>query len=152
MYYLGEGIYPVYHSVHDTYKWLQGLVDTNFSYHLTVTQVAARALMSTVDSIVLPLDVRQYAKSLRKSFKNLNDTYSMELRQNNITLHYIDTAIIRWDHCIFFLDDFPFLVKTMVLILVLRAYIQFTSASSLNHDQAMFTIMSAKTQAMQSKR
>jgi hypothetical protein len=27
----------------------------------------------------------------------LNDTYGMELRQNNITLDYIDTAIIRWD-------------------------------------------------------
>ncbi len=93
MYY--EGDYPVYHSVHDTYKWLQGLVDPDFSYHMTTTQVAARALMSTADSIVLPLDVRQYEKSLRKSFRGLNDTYGMELRQNNITLDYIDTAIIR---------------------------------------------------------
>ena len=95
MYY--EGDYPVYHSVHDTYKWLQGLVDPDFSYHMTTTQVAARSLMSTADSIILPLDVRQYEKSLRKSFRGLNDTYGMELRQNNITLDYIDTAIIRWD-------------------------------------------------------
>jgi N-acetylated-alpha-linked acidic dipeptidase len=95
MYYFGKGIYPVYHSVHDTYKWLQGLVDPDFSYQMTTTQVAARALMSTADSIVLPLDVRQYAKSLRKSLQKFNETYGVELSRNNITLKHIDTAITR---------------------------------------------------------
>ena len=96
MFYFGQSIYPVYHSVHDTYKWLQGLVDPDFSYHLTTTTVAARSLMSMADNIVLPFDVRQYAIALRKSYQTLDDIYGMELRQNNVTLQFIDMAITRF--------------------------------------------------------
>lgn len=96
MFYFGKRIYPVYHSVHDTYKWLQGLVDPDFSYHLTTTLVGARALMSIADGIVLPFDVLQYSKSLRRSFQDLNDTRGTELRQNNITLNYVDAAITKY--------------------------------------------------------
>ena len=88
-------MYPVYHSVHDTYKWLQGFIDPDFLYHLTVTEVAARALMSTADDLVLPFDVRQYAKSLRRSLHNLNVTHGMEMYQNGVSLDYINAAIIR---------------------------------------------------------
>ena len=96
MFYFGKIMYPVYHSVHDTYKWLQGLVDPDFSYHLTTTLVGARALMSIADGIVLPFDVLQYSKSLRRSFQDLNDTRGAELRQNNITLNYVNAAITKY--------------------------------------------------------
>lgn len=110
--YSGKGMYSVYHTVHDTYKWLQGLLDPDFSYHLTTTQVAARSLMSVTDSIVLPFDVRQYADSLRYSFQNLNDTYGNELRRNNVTLRYIDKAIIRLVY------TFPiFFLMTLLLLI-----------------------------------
>ncbi|XP_028415064.1 glutamate carboxypeptidase 2-like isoform X1 [Dendronephthya gigantea] len=96
MSYYGERLYPIYHSVHDTYKWLQGLVDPDFSYHLTTTLVAARALMSIADDIVLPFDVVQYSKTLRRSFQILNDNHGAELRRNNITLDYVDAAVTKF--------------------------------------------------------
>ena len=97
MYYIGDDVFPyaVYHSVYDTYQWLTRFVDPDFSYHMTTTQVAARSLMLTADSIVLPFDVRHYPKSLRRSLRELNDTYGKELYQNNVTLDYIDIAISR---------------------------------------------------------
>lgn len=115
MYYIGDEVYPysVYHSVYDTYKWLTTFVDSDFSYHMTTTQVAARTLMSIADSIVLPFDVRQYSKSLRDSFRELNDTYGKELYQNNVTLDYIDMAINRLASSLCFTYKFYISIRTV---------------------------------------
>ncbi|CAB4001425.1 Hypothetical predicted protein [Paramuricea clavata] len=93
MYYTGEELYPVYHTVHDTYKWLQGLIDPKFEYHLTTTKVASKILLSTADSLVLPLDVTEYGKSLDSSLKALKKEYGAELLKNNVSLEYIEDAI-----------------------------------------------------------
>ena len=95
MSYAGEVFYPVYHTVHDTYKWLQGLIDPKFEYHLTTARVAAKILLYTADSFVIPLDVTEYGKSLSDSLVALNKTYGDELRNNNVTLTYIEKAIKR---------------------------------------------------------
>jgi hypothetical protein len=91
--YKGEVFYPVYHTVHDTLKWLQGLIDPNFVYHLTTARVGARILLYTADSFVLPLDVTEYGKSLKASLSTLEKNHGAELRKNNVTLAYIGKAI-----------------------------------------------------------
>ncbi|XP_028396939.1 glutamate carboxypeptidase 2-like [Dendronephthya gigantea] len=96
MTYAGERNYPVYHSVHDTYKWLQGLVDPYFKFHLTTAGVASRLLMHMTDSFVLPIDVTQYGKSLDSSLKVLRTYYGKELEKNNVTLIHIEKTIKRF--------------------------------------------------------
>ncbi len=93
MSYAGEVFYPVYHTVHDTYKWLQGLIDPNFQYHLTTARVASKILLYTADSLVLPLDVTEYGKSLNSSLQALEKNYGAKLRMNNVTLKHIEGAI-----------------------------------------------------------
>ena len=93
MSYAGEVFYPVYHSVHDTYKWLQGLIDPNFVFHLTTAKVATKLLMYIADTFVLPLDPREYGKSLNTSFVTLKKNNEKELTAKNVTLKYIKEAI-----------------------------------------------------------
>ena len=93
MLYSGEVFYPVYHTVHDTYKWLHGLIDPNFVFHLTTAKVATKLLMYTADGLVLPLDVTEYGKSLNSSFTTLKKNNEKELTANNVTLKYIKEAI-----------------------------------------------------------
>ena len=93
MTYAGKVFYPVYHTVHDTYKWLQGLIDPYFKYHLTTTRVASRILMYIADSFVLPLDVTEYGKSLDSSLTGLKEQYESKLKKNGVTLKYIEEAI-----------------------------------------------------------
>lgn len=85
--------YPVYHSVHDTYKWLQGLIDPDFAYHLATTRLATRLLMNTADTLVLPFDVSKYGTSLSDSLSILKRNFDTEFRKNNITLNHMETAI-----------------------------------------------------------
>ena len=93
MTYAGEVYYPVYHTVHDTYKWLQGLIDPNFQYHLTTARVATKILLHTADSLVLPLDVVEYGISLDNSLGRLKRVFGAELRKNKVTLTHIENAI-----------------------------------------------------------
>lgn len=93
MSYVGKVFYPVYHTVHDTYKWLQGLIDPTFQYHLTTTRIASRILLGTADSLVLPLDVTEYGKSLEMSLTTLKKDHGDELANNNVTLAFIEDAI-----------------------------------------------------------
>ena len=86
-------LYPVYHTAYDTYKWVQGLVDPNFKYHLSSTRLASGLLMNAADTFVLPLDVSTYGISLKDSLTDLKSKYGAELKQNNITLDAIEGAI-----------------------------------------------------------
>ena len=96
MTYAGRVFYPVYHTVHDTYKWLQGLIDPYFKFHLTTARVASKLLMYTADSFVLPLDVTEYGKSLNNSLKVLRKNHGEEL-EKNATLDHIEKAIKKYD-------------------------------------------------------
>ncbi|XP_028397034.1 N-acetylated-alpha-linked acidic dipeptidase 2-like [Dendronephthya gigantea] len=96
MTYAGKVFYPVYHTVYDTYKWLQGLIDPYFKFHLTTARVASKLLMYTADSFVLPLDVTEYGKSLNRSLKTLRKNHGKEL-EKNATLDYIENAIKRFE-------------------------------------------------------
>ncbi|XP_028396940.1 glutamate carboxypeptidase 2-like [Dendronephthya gigantea] len=90
--YGGKVFYPVYHTVHDTYKWLEGLIDPYFKFHLTTAKVASRLLMYMADSFVLPIDVTEYGKSLSSSLKMLRRNHGKEL-ERNVSLSHIEKAI-----------------------------------------------------------
>jgi hypothetical protein len=93
MSYVGKVFYPVYHTVHDTYKWLQGLIDPKFEYHLTTAKIASKILLDSADNFVLPLDVTEYGESLDRSFRTLEENYGSELLKKNVSLKYLKEAI-----------------------------------------------------------
>ncbi|XP_013863452.1 N-acetylated-alpha-linked acidic dipeptidase 2 isoform X1 [Austrofundulus limnaeus] len=58
--------YPVYHSVYETFELVQKFYDPTFKRLRVVAQVRAGLVFLLADSQLLPLDVNEYADSLRK--------------------------------------------------------------------------------------
>lgn len=58
--------YPVYHSVYDTFEVVDRFYDPGFRRLRAVAQVRGGLVFLLADSQLLPLDVNQYAASLRK--------------------------------------------------------------------------------------
>uniref|UniRef100_A0AAQ5XTT4 Glutamate carboxypeptidase 2 n=1 Tax=Amphiprion ocellaris TaxID=80972 RepID=A0AAQ5XTT4_AMPOC len=58
--------YPVYHSVYETFEIVEKFYDPSFRRLRAVAQVRGGLIFLLADSQLLPLDVNQYADSLRK--------------------------------------------------------------------------------------
>lgn len=58
--------YPVYHSVYETFEIVEKFYDPSFKRLHAVAQVRGGLIYLLADSQLLPLDVNQYADSLRK--------------------------------------------------------------------------------------
>lgn len=58
--------YPVYHSVYETFEIVEKFYDPSFKRLRAVAQVRGGLIFLLADSQLLPLDVNQYADSLRK--------------------------------------------------------------------------------------
>uniref|UniRef100_A0A8C4DVD9 Glutamate carboxypeptidase 2 n=1 Tax=Dicentrarchus labrax TaxID=13489 RepID=A0A8C4DVD9_DICLA len=58
--------YPVYHSVYETFEIVEKFYDPSFKRLQAVAQVRGGLIFLLADSQLLPLDVNQYADSLRK--------------------------------------------------------------------------------------
>lgn len=58
--------YPVYHSVYETFEVVEKHYDPSFKRLRAVAQVRGGLIFQLADSLLLPLDVNQYADSLRK--------------------------------------------------------------------------------------
>ena len=56
--------YAVYHTLHDTVRWLTKFVDSEFQYHKATTQVWTQLAFSIADSTIIPLDANQLAGAL----------------------------------------------------------------------------------------
>lgn len=90
---LNVNTYPVYHSVHDTFNWVEKFVDPSFLIHLSMCKLTARLLLRMTDSNVLPIDVTRYSDALIVSMKKLNDSSKPQLAKNNISIEHLDKAI-----------------------------------------------------------
>lgn len=64
--------YPVYHSVYDTFEIVEKFYDPNFKRLRAVAQVRGGLVFLLADSQLLPLDVNQYADSLRKYTESIS--------------------------------------------------------------------------------
>uniref|UniRef100_A0A8C9Y668 Glutamate carboxypeptidase 2 n=1 Tax=Sander lucioperca TaxID=283035 RepID=A0A8C9Y668_SANLU len=63
--------YPVYHSVYETFEIVERFYDPSFKRLRAVAQVRGGLIFQLADSLLLPLDVNQYADSLRKYAKSI---------------------------------------------------------------------------------
>jgi len=68
------GTYPVYHSIYDSYTWIENWGDPNFTYHQTAAQLAGSLMIALSDSNVIPLDYLDTASALNDY---LDQTYTL---------------------------------------------------------------------------
>lgn len=65
----------MYHSVHDTFRWVKKFVDPEFRYHSTITKVVLQLIFDIADSKLLPFDLNRLTSSL--------EGYGQDLQKNN---------------------------------------------------------------------
>lgn len=71
--------YPVYHSVYETFEIVEKFYDPSFKRLQAVAQVRGAFIFLLADSQLLPLDVNEYADSLRKYAQSI-----AQLAQKNL--------------------------------------------------------------------
>lgn len=80
--------YPVYHSVYETFEIVERFYDPDFKRLRAVAQVRGGLVFLLADSQLLPLDVNQYADSLRKytgSISQLAQRHPQELNKFQVS-------------------------------------------------------------------
>ena len=89
--------YPVYHSIHDTFNWVEKFVDPRFLIHLSVCKLTARLLLRMTDSDLLPIDVTSYSDALNNSMKTLRENVGYKLERASISIDHIEQAIAEFN-------------------------------------------------------
>lgn len=89
----GVTTYPVYHSIHDTFNWVEKFVDPSFLIHLSVCELSARLLLRICDSNLVPIDVTSYSDALLDSREKLAKEVLSKLKNKSISLDHIGEAI-----------------------------------------------------------
>lgn len=72
--------YPVYHSVYETFEIVEKFYDPSFKRLQAVAQVRGALIFLLADSQLLPLDVNEYADSLRKYAQSIAQLAQKNLR------------------------------------------------------------------------
>ena len=67
----GRHHYPAYHTVIDSYDYVERFVDPSFSAHVSLTQLAADVILQMSTSALLPFDVRELADTLEMEYDSL---------------------------------------------------------------------------------
>ncbi|XP_070566907.1 putative N-acetylated-alpha-linked acidic dipeptidase [Ptychodera flava] len=92
--YIGESAaFPMYHSVYETFHLVSTYYDPTFEYHATVARVWGEVLRSFADSLVLPMDCRDYAKRIDELFQSFKTDYGEKLGAEGISLDILEDAI-----------------------------------------------------------
>uniref|UniRef100_A0A3Q4HAM1 glutamate carboxypeptidase II n=1 Tax=Neolamprologus brichardi TaxID=32507 RepID=A0A3Q4HAM1_NEOBR len=73
--------YPVYHSVYETFEIVEKFYDPSFKRLQAVAQVRGALIFLLADSQLLPLDVNEYADSLRKYAQSIAQLAQKNLRE-----------------------------------------------------------------------
>lgn len=79
-------VYPLYHTVYETFHMVKNLVDPEFIYHRAFGQFYGYLLLILSNSKVLPLNCRDYALDLATNFEQLNYTHGEVFNEQNIDL------------------------------------------------------------------
>ncbi|XP_068727027.1 putative N-acetylated-alpha-linked acidic dipeptidase [Montipora capricornis] len=87
--------YPVYHTQHDTFKWLTKFIDPDFKYHKALTQFCGQLLLAFADTPLLRMNAMLYAEALEESLKSLNSSYGDELKSHS-TLGLLESAVVKF--------------------------------------------------------
>jgi len=90
---MGRTLYPVYHTVHDTFYWQKTFNDPHFTTHLSMSQIVARIVLEAADTPILPYNLMDYKEALESNFEALEKFYKSLLLQGNVTLDHLANQI-----------------------------------------------------------
>ncbi|KAJ7371543.1 hypothetical protein OS493_024883 [Desmophyllum pertusum] len=86
---MGKNLYPVYHTVHDTFYWQKTFNDPHFTTHLSMSQIGARILLEAADTRILPYNLTDYKEALNNNLAALETHYKSLLLKGNVTLDHL---------------------------------------------------------------
>ena len=78
--------YPMYHSVHDTFYWMETFVDMDFEHHRAIGLVWLNVALHLVITPLVPFNVTDYAILMEKSGGEFAQLHEETLLKQNITL------------------------------------------------------------------
>nr|XP_039258723.1 putative N-acetylated-alpha-linked acidic dipeptidase [Styela clava] len=90
---IGVSLYPVYHSVYETFDFVKTFVDPQFRNHQAAARVLAELLRNLADSPVLPFNVVDYATKMNDDKNTMLDVYRQNLTDHNMEPALLDKAI-----------------------------------------------------------
>ncbi|XP_072407337.1 aminopeptidase NAALADL1 [Chiloscyllium punctatum] len=86
-------IYPAYHTGYDTFDYASRFIDPGFASHQTVGRTAGNVLMRLADSVVLPLNIRDYSEAIDQLYNTAERDFAPELLKQNISLDPLRSAV-----------------------------------------------------------
>ena len=86
---MNRSLYPVYHTVHDTFYWQKTFNDPHFTTHLAMSQIGARILLEAADTRIFPYNLVDYKIALKRNLETLDTQYKSILMKGNVTLDYL---------------------------------------------------------------
>ncbi|XP_064646378.1 N-acetylated-alpha-linked acidic dipeptidase 2-like [Lineus longissimus] len=85
--------YPLYHTVYETFRLMKKFIDSDFQYHLAVSRSWGEMARNLADSLILPLNFRDYATELEGYFNDFSKAYKDLLDSQKIKLDEFKSAI-----------------------------------------------------------
>ncbi|XP_070577790.1 N-acetylated-alpha-linked acidic dipeptidase 2-like [Ptychodera flava] len=92
----GFSIYPLYHSVYETFYFFETFLDPAFRRSLAIAQMWGEVARDLADSVIIPFDCNDYAEQLELSIDDLKGHYESEMKKKNINFDAIDSAVSKF--------------------------------------------------------
>lgn len=86
---MNKTLYPVYHSVHDTFYWQKTFNDPHFKTHLLLSQITGSTVLEVADVPLLPFNLTDFKVALERNLKVLEENYKSLLQKGNISLEHL---------------------------------------------------------------
>ncbi|MBI4853390.1 MAG: M28 family metallopeptidase [Acidobacteria bacterium] len=81
-----SGPYGVYHSIYDSFYWMEKFGDPNFTYHATLTKIWGLMAIRLSSEALLPFNYSNYAKQIEKFI----DVTSRQAKENEVDINLND--------------------------------------------------------------
>ncbi|MBI3952321.1 MAG: M28 family metallopeptidase [Acidobacteria bacterium] len=85
------GDYGVYHSIYDSFHWMEKFGDPTFAYHKTAAQIWGLVALRLADAEVLPFDYMEYSKQLQKYIQEIETL--LDKQRDNVDLNPLRQAV-----------------------------------------------------------
>lgn len=85
--------HPLRNSLYDTYYAVNNMLDPGFKHHTAMVQLVCEVLRSLSESTIMPLDVHEFAMSVKNTFMDFQNTTKDLLFKYGITIESLSYAV-----------------------------------------------------------
>ncbi|XP_078608193.1 glutamate carboxypeptidase 2-like isoform X1 [Branchiostoma floridae x Branchiostoma japonicum] len=85
--------FPLYHTAYETFHLQKTYIDPEFKFHRLMSQLWAGVAFSLAEAEILPIDVSEYATTVREMFHWLKDEYGGQFETAQISLDALESAV-----------------------------------------------------------